>query len=341
MREVITLSEFIVQSQEQFPGATGALSSVLRAVELSAKLINREVTMAGLVDIIGTMGVKNAYGEEVAKLDDFSNEIMIRSLRNCGDCCGVASEEEEDIHVFQEELCKKGRYVVLMDPLDGSSNIDVNVSIGTIFSIFERVSPQGEVCTHEDFLQEGSKQVAAGYVVYGPSAMFVYSAGQGVHGFTLDPSIGEFCLSHQDMTTPWQGKILSINEGNTAYFSEGTKAYVNWCKEIEKESSRPYGCRYVGSMIADLHRNLIKGGIFIYPATTKSPAGKLRLLYECNPFAFLIVQAGGLATDGQRNLLDIKPKELHQRMPIFIGSGAMVEKAMEFLKVHDIEKVEA
>ncbi len=340
MREVITLNEFIFQSQEEHPEATGALSSVLRAIELSAKMINREVNMAGLVDIIGTMGVKNAYGEEVAKLDDFSNEILIKSLRNCGDCCGIASEEEQDINIFENELSKKGRYVVLMDPLDGSSNIDVNVSIGTIFSVFERISPIGELCTHEDFLQKGRKQVAAGYVVYGPSAMFIYTTGQGVHGFTLDPSIGEFCLSHRNMKTPWKGKILSINEGNTAYFSEGTKAYVNWCKEIDKESMRPYGCRYVGSMIADLHRNLIKGGIFIYPATTKSPEGKLRLLYECNPFAYLVEQAGGKATDGQVDLLDIKPTELHQRIPIFIGSGAMVEKSMEFLEIHDKRNVE-
>jgi fructose-1,6-bisphosphatase I len=319
MSDIKTLSEFIVERQADFPGSTGDLSSLLTAFRLAAKIVSREANKAGLMaDILGAAGNENVQGEDQQKLDVYANNLFIRMMRTQGAVCAVASEENDDIVHFDNG----GKYVVTMDPLDGSSNIDVNVSIGTIFSIYRRIST-GPKATLEDFLQPGSAQVAAGYIVYGSSTMLVYSTGHGVNGFTLDPSIGTFCLSHPDMKTPEEGKIYSINEGNWYEFSEGVRTYVDACKQ------KKMSARYIGSLVADFHRNLLKGGVYLYPGTTKAPNGKLRLLYEANPLAFLVEQAGGMATDGTTRILDLKPTELHQRCPLFIGSKAMVEKAMK------------
>ena len=328
---VVTLDEFIIQRQEEFQYAKGELSRLLRDIGLAAKIVNREVNKAGLVDILGTTGATNVQGEDVKKLDVFANKRFIAALKLGGECCGIASEENEDLIIIQDEISKDAKYVVALDPLDGSSNIDVNVSVGTIFSIYRRVSSSGP-STIEDFLQKGSEQAAAGYIVYGSSTMLVYTTGFGVNGFTLDPSIGEFCLSHPDMCIPKAGKIYSINQGNFISFPEGVKEYVRYCKQEDKATSRPYSLRYIGSLVADVHRNLIRGGIFIYPATKDAPRGKLRLLYECNPMSFIAEQAGGRATDGFRRILDIEPEELHQRTPIFVGSEEMVLKAEEFIR---------
>ena len=256
------------------------------------------------------------------------------ALKDSGECCGIASEEDQEIITFEDELSLDGKYIVCMDPLDGSSNIDVNVSIGTIFSIYRRISPRGEKAQLIDFLQEGNKQIAAGYIIYGSSTMLVYTTGMGVNGFTLDTSIGEFCLSHPNIKTPEEGKIYSLNEGNYNNFPEGVKKYIKYCQEKDKETKRPYSARYIGSLVADFHRNLLKGGIFIYPQTAKAPKGKLRLLYECNPIAYIAEQAGGKATDGEQRILDLKPESLHQRVPFYTGSTKMVDKAEEFLKKH-------
>ncbi len=318
MSDIKTLSEFIVERQNDFPGSTGDLSSLLTAFRLAAKIVSREANKAGLMaDILGAAGNENVQGEEQQKLDVYANNLFIRMMRTQGAVCAVASEENDDIVHFDNG----GKYVVTMDPLDGSSNIDVNVSIGTIFSVYKRLST-GPKATLEDFLQPGTAQVAAGYIVYGSSTMLVYSTGHGVNGFTLDPSIGTFCLSHPDMKTPADGKIYSINEGNWFEFSEGVRTYVDACKQ------KKMSARYIGSLVADFHRNLLKGGIYLYPGTQKAPKGKLRLLYEANPLAFLVEQAGGLATDGKQRILELKPTELHQRTPLYIGSKAMVEQAM-------------
>jgi fructose-1,6-bisphosphatase I len=328
---VVTLDEFIIQMQTDLPYAKGELSRLLRDIGLAAKVVNREVNKAGLVDILGTTGTTNVQGEEVKKLDVFANRRFIAALKLGGECCGIASEENENIIVIEDEVSKNAKYVVALDPLDGSSNIDVNISVGTIFSIYKRTSPR-DSCKVEDFLQKGSEQVAAGYVIYGSSTMLVYTTGGGVNGFTLDPSIGEFCLSHRNMQIPKMGKIYSINQGNFGSFPEGVKQYVRYCKQEDKATKRPYSLRYTGSMVADIHRTLIVGGIFIYPPTKDSPNGKLRLLYECNPMSFIVEQAGGRATNGFERILNIQPKELHQRTPIFIGSEDMVRKAEEFMK---------
>lgn len=328
----LTFDEFVILKQKEFPTASGDLSKLLRDIALACKVINREVNKAGLVDILGMTGVRNVQGEEVQKLDEFANEQMIKYLRAGGQCCAMGSEEEEDFIIVNEEHAQNAHYVVLFDPLDGSSNIDVNASIGTIFSIYKRVS-SGKP-TIEDILQAGNQLVAAGYVIYGSSTMMVYSTGHGVNGFTLDPSIGEFCLSHPNIKTPAKGKIYSINEGESNNWPSYVRSYVEHCKENVKEENRPYSLRYIGSMVADLHRNLIKGGIFIYPPTTKAPNGKLRLLYECNPMSFLVEQAGGKSTNGSQRILDIQPTELHQRVPIFIGSANMVDKIPSFITQH-------
>ncbi|NOZ47991.1 MAG: class 1 fructose-bisphosphatase [Chlorobi bacterium] len=328
----ITLNEFIIQRQTNFPYAKGELSRLLSHIGIAAKIINREVNKAGLVDILGETGTTNVQGESVKKLDVFSDQQLIAALKASGECCGIASEENQEIVTFDDELSLDGKYIVCMDPLDGSSNIDVNVSIGTIFSIYRRISPRGEKAKIEDFLQKGTEQVAAGYVIYGSSTMMVYTTGLGVTGFTLDPSIGEFCLSHMRIDTPENGKIYSINEGNYIKFPEGVKKYIKYCQEKDDATNRPFTSRYIGSLVADFHRNLLKGGIFIYPETATNPSGKLRLLYECNPIAFLAEQAGGKATDGKRRILEIQPKTLHQRVPFYTGSRLMVEKAEEFLE---------
>ncbi len=329
-KRVITLEEYTIQKQKDFPNATGDLSKLLRDIGLAAKIVNKQVNKAGLVDILGTTGGNNLHGDEVKKLDIFANEEFISSLTHGGQCCGIASEENEEFIVINDEISRNAKYVVSIDPLDGSSNIDVNVSIGTIFSIYRRLSFSGS-CVLEDFLQKGTQQVAAGYIIYGSSTMMVYTTGYGVNGFTLDPSIGEFCLSHPDIKTPESGKMYSINQGNFVNFEEGIRNYIRYCEGREEKDQEPYSLRYIGSMVADFHRNLINGGIFIYPKTKSRPKGKLRLLYECNPLSFVAEQAGGKASNGFKRILEIEPLELHQRTPILIGSKSMVEKAEEFI----------
>lgn len=333
---VLTLNEFIIERQSEFPYAKGELSRLLSHIGIAAKIVHREVNKAGLVDILGEVGDINVQGEAQKKLDVFADEQFISALMASGECCGIASEENQDIVTFDGELAKDGKYIVTMDPLDGSSNIDVNVSIGTIFAIYRRISPRGHKAKLEDFLQEGTKQVAAGYIIYGSSTMLVYTTGRGVNGFTLDPSIGEFCLSHRQIKTPPRGKIYSINEGNYIKFPEGVKQYIKYCQEMDEETERPFSSRYIGSLVADFHRNLLKGGIFLYPSTASYPRGKLRLLYECNPISFLAEQAGGRATDGRgRRIMDIKPESLHQRVPFYVGSRQMVERAEDFILKYD------
>lgn len=323
-RHILTLDEFTIQQLRQFPQATGELSSLLRDIGLASKRVNVEVNKAGLVDILGDAGTMNVQGEEVKKLDVYANNQFMGVLQHGISCAGIASEELDDFVAFDDEVSKNSKYVCLFDPLDGSGNIDVNVSIGTIFSIYRRVSDRGTLVTREDFLQRGRDQVAAGYVVYGSSTMLVYATRRGVNGFTLDPSIGEFCLSHPDIKCPEKGKIYSVNHGNFFQYDEGVKKYINLCQNKTKENGGPYTQRYIGSMVSDVHRNLIKGGIFMYPGTTDKPKGKLRLLYECNPFAFIVEAAGGRATNGKQSILDIVPTELHQRTPLFIGSKNMM-----------------
>ncbi len=328
---VITLGQFIIERQADFPYAKGELSRLLRDIGIAAKIVNREVNKAGLVDILGDMGASNVQGEEQKKLDVFANEQFIAALSSGGECCAVASEENEELIHISSEVSKNAKYVVCIDPLDGSSNIDVNVSIGTIFSIYRRTSLSGPIGM-DDFMQKGTEQVAAGYVIFGSSTMLVYTTGRGVNGFTLDPSIGEFCLSHPDMKLPAKGNIYSINEGNYVHFPDGVKQYIKYCQVEDAATKRPYSSRYIGSLVADFHRNLLKGGIYIYPATAKSPNGKLRLLYECNPLAWIAEQAGGRASDGHQRIMELQPTSLHQRTPLFIGSTEMVKLAEEMMQ---------
>ncbi|MGM5630181.1 class 1 fructose-bisphosphatase [Apibacter raozihei] len=325
-----TLGEFIIEKQADFQYSSGELSRLLSSIRLAAKVVNQEVNKAGLVDIIGAMGNQNVQGEEQQKLDVFANEVFIAALNNREVVCGVASEENEDfINVKPGTNSHKSKYVVLIDPLDGSSNIDVNVNVGTIFSIYRRVSEEGPVQL-EDFLQPGNKQVAAGYVVYGSSTMLVYTTGNGVNGFTLDPALGVFYLSHPDIKIPETGKIYSVNEGNYIKFPQGIKDYIKYCQEENED--RPYTSRYIGSLVADFHRNMLKGGIYLYPSYSHAPKGKLRLLYECNPMAYLAEQAGGKASDGFTRIMDLTPTELHERTPFVCGSKNMVDKVEEFMK---------
>jgi fructose-1,6-bisphosphatase I len=330
-RKVQTLDEFTIQQLRDFPNATGELSNLLRNIGLAAKRINVEVNKAGLVDILGEAGTINVQGEEVKKLDVFANDQFIRVLQHGISCAGIASEELDDFVAFDDAKSVNSKYVCLFDPLDGSANIDVNVSIGTIFSIYRRLSPLGTVVTSEDYLQPGNQQVAAGYVVYGSSTMLVYATRRGVNGFTLDPSIGEWTLSHPDIKCPETGKIYSVNHGNFFQYDEGVKNYITVCQKKNKTNGGPYTQRYIGSMVSDVHRNLIKGGIFMYPGTIDKPKGKLRLLYECNPFAFIVTVAGGKATNGKIRILDVIPSELHQRTPFFVGSKTMMEELETYL----------
>lgn len=326
-----TLGEFIVEKQQDFPHATGELTALLSAIKLGAKIIHRDINKAGLVDILGTSGAENVQGEVQMKLDLYANEKLKAAMKARGEIAGIASEEEDEIVIFDGERAENAKYVILMDPLDGSSNIDVNVSVGTIFSIYRRTSPLGQPVTEADFLQPGNRQVAAGYVVYGSSTMLVYTTGAGVHAFTYDPSLGVFCLSHEKVRFPAKGNMYSINEGNYIKFPLGVKKYIKYCQEQDEATQRPYTSRYIGSLVADFHRNLLKGGIYIYPSTATHPNGKLRLLYECNPMAFLAEQAGGKASDGKNRILDIIPQKLHERAPFFVGNSSMVEDAERFI----------
>jgi fructose-1,6-bisphosphatase I len=331
MKQVITLGQFIIERQADFPYAKGELSRLLRDIGIAAKIVNREVNKAGLVDILGEQGTTNIQGEDVKKLDVYANDQFIAALASGGETCAIASEENDDFVPVTTAVSKNAKYIVCIDPLDGSSNIDVNVSIGTIFSIYRRTTVD-QPPSDTDFFQQGTAQVAAGYVIYGSSTMLVYTTRCGVNGFTLDPSIGEFCLSHPDMKCPENGAVYSMNEGNYAHFPDGVKQYIKYCQVEDKATKRPYSSRYIGSLVADFHRNLLKGGIFIYPSTAKAPKGKLRLLYECNPLALIIEQAGGRASDGKDRILEQTPTTLHQRTPLFIGSANMVAKAEEFMR---------
>ncbi len=326
-----TLGEFIIEHQTAFKYSSGELSKLINAIRLAAKVVNHEVNKAGLVDILGMAGDTNIQGEDQQKLDVLAHEKFIQTLSNREIVCGIASEEEEDyISINSQDKNHQNKYVVLIDPLDGSSNIDVNVSVGTIFSIYRRVTSVGTPVTLNDFLQAGKNQVAAGYIIYGTSTMLVYTTGHGVNGFTLNPAIGTFYLSHPNMKFPETGTIYSVNEGNYTHFPQGVKDYIKYCQM--EEGDRPYTSRYIGSLVSDFHRNMIKGGIYMYPKSAKAVNGKLRLLYECNPMAFLAEQAGGKASDGFTRILDIQPTELHQRVPFFCGSKTMVEKAEEFMR---------
>lgn len=316
----IALDRFIKNNQEQFQFASGELSQLLRDIALASKVVNREVNKAGLIDIMGAAGSQNTGGEQQQKLDVLANIRFTRALTKGGEVCALISEETESF----VDLNNEGKYVIAIDPLDGSSNIDVNVSIGTIFSIYRRVSPVGTPIQDSDILQRGTEQVAAGYILYGSSTMLVYTTGHGVNGFTYEPSLGEYFLSHPDLEMPVDGKIYSINEGMAKSFTEPVKQYIEFCKE------KNYSARYIGSLVADFHRNMLKGGIYIYPATAKDTKGKLRLMYECNALAFIAEQAGGRASDGKQRILELNPMDLHQRTPFFVGSKSMVEKAESF-----------
>ena len=330
-RNVRTLDEFTIQQMRDFPNATGELSNLLRDIGLAAKRVNVEVNKAGLVDILGDADMVNIQGEDVKKLDVYANNQFMGVLKHGISCAGIGSEEIDDFIAFDDPVSNNSKYVVMFDPLDGSGNIDVNVSIGTIFAVYRRVTPKGAPVTREDFLQAGIRQVAAGYIVYGSSTMMVYATRRGVNGFTLDPSIGEFSLSHPDIRCPDFGRIYSVNHGNFFRYEKPVQAYIDHCQRKDKHNGGPYTQRYIGSMVSDLHRNLIKGGIFMYPGTTDKPGGKLRLMYECNPFAFIVEVAVGRATDGTQRILDIVPTGLHQRSPLFIGSRGMMDEMDGFL----------
>ncbi len=325
----MTLERFIRQQEEKFPQATGEFTNVLFALTLAAKLVWREVSKAGLVNILGTTDQTNISGDILKKLDIFADETIRRTMFYTGHLCAMASEESNGL-IEMPNKYNNGKYVLIYDPLDGSSNIDANITIGTIFSIFKRVTTFGQG-NLEDCLQPGYKQVAAGYIIYGTSTMFVYTTGQGVHGFTLDPSVGEFLLSNENIKIPQRGKFYSVNEGNYNLWDPKFQKYINYLKEIDKSSGRPYSLRYIGTMVGDIHRTLLYGGIFIYPADKKNPNGKLRLMYECNPMSYIVEQAGGRAINGEKRILEIQPDSLHQKTPIFIGSSEEVTLCEKFL----------
>ena len=328
--KIQTLGEFIIENQNSFKYSSGELSRLINSIRLAAKVVNHEVNKAGLVNILGNSGQVNTQGESQQKLDVYANEKFIQMLTNRNIVCGIASEEEDEfISINSLNSQNQNKYVVLIDPLDGSSNIDVNVSVGTIFSIYRRVTPLGNEVTIDDFLQKGEEQVAAGYVIYGTSTMLVYTTGDGVNGFTLNPAIGTFYLSHPNLKFPEDGNIYSINEGNYSHFPLGIKKYIKFCQE--QNNNRPYISRYIGSLVSDFHRNMIKGGIYLYPQSLNYPNGKLRLLYECNPMAFLAEQANGSAIDGYKRILEIQPNSLHQRVPFVCGSSKMVRDVEKFM----------
>lgn len=326
----LTLGEFLIGRPGDFAYENAELGQLLNAIRLAGKVVSHTIRRAGLVDITGTIGTTNVQGEAQQKLDIFANDAFINTLTNRDIVCGIVSEENEEmISISGANNRNQNKYVVVIDPLDGSSNIDVNITVGTIFGIYHRVSPVGTPVTEEDFLQPGNLQVAAGYIAYGTSTMMVYTTGNGVNGFTLNPAIGTYYLSHPDIQIPEKGSIFSVNEGGYVHFPQGVKNYIKYCQAEEED--RPYTSRYVGSMVADIHRTLLLGGIYFYPQSTGKPEGKLRLLYECSPFAFLIEQAGGRASNGSQRIMDIKPTDIHQRMPFFGGSTAMVERAEAFI----------
>lgn len=325
-----TLGEFLIGRPGDFQYENAELGQLLNAIRLAGKVVSHEIRKAGLVDITGTIGTTNVQGEEQKVLDVFANKAFINTLTNRDIVCGIVSEEDEEmISISGANGRNQNKYVVVIDPLDGSSNIDVNITVGTIFGIYHRISPIGTPVTEEDFLQPGNMQVAAGYIAYGTSTMMVYTTGNGVNGFTLNPAIGTYYLSHPDIRIPEMGKIYSVNEGGYTHFPSGVKNYIKYCQQ--EEDDRPYTSRYVGSMVADIHRTMLLGGIYFYPPSTGKPDGKLRLLYECNPFAFLLEQAGGRASNGYQRIMDLKPTDIHQRMPFFGGSVEMVKKAESFL----------
>ncbi len=329
--QIITLTRHIIEEQRKYPTATGKFTDLMNDIAFAAKLISYHVNKAGLMDILGETDNINVQGEIVKKLDVFANETLIKALDHNGHTCVMASEEEEDIIPIPDAY-PLGKYVVVFDPLDGSSNIDANVSVGTIFSVYHRVTPEGRAGAVEDCLQPGIKQVCAGYVIYGSSTMLVYTTGNGVHGFTLDPSYGEFILSHPNIRIPKKGKIYSVNESYFAFWDEPVRKYIQYIKQVDGETNRPMNSRYIGSLVSDFHRNLLYGGIFLYPPSTKAPSGKLRLIYEANPLAFIVEQAGGRAIDGQKRILEIVPEKLHQRVPLYIGSPDDVQLLEEFLQ---------
>lgn len=325
-----TLGEFIIENQKEFQYSSGELSRLFNAIKLAAKVVSYKVNKAGLVDIIGGVGEKNVQGEDQQKLDIYANKVFIETIINRQIVCGITSEENDDFITVQgSENGQDNKYILLVDPLDGSSNIDVNVAVGTIFSIYRRISEVGTPAILEDFLQPGVNQVAAGYIIYGTSTMLVYTTGHGVNGFTLNPAIGTFYLSHPKIKFPEDGTTYSVNEGNYIHFPQGIKDYIKYCQK--EEENRPYSSRYIGSLVSDMHRNMLKGGIYMYPASGKTANGKLRLLYECNPMAFITEQAGGKASDGVSRIMEIEPTSLHERVPFYSGSKKMVEKVEEFL----------
>jgi len=327
MNRIVTLDEFILRRQQDFPLAKGELTGLLRDIGVAAKIVNREVNKAGLLSILGVADAENASGDVVQKLDLYANDKLIDCLKNSGECCGVASEENEDFIPFPVLASKSAKYVVVFDPLDGSSNIDVNVSVGTIFGIYRRISEPSEPCQLQDFLQKGTELVAAGYVLYGTSTLLVYSTGDGVNGFTLDPTIGEFCLSHRSIKIPERGNYYSVNQGYYLKFDVEMRRFIDHCSDMNLR------LRYIGSMVSDIHRILFQGGIFLYPNTRKYPQGKLRLLYECNPLSFIVEQAGGKAISCQlKRILDLEMKELHQKVTIAMGSPAMVDDMKAFVE---------
>lgn len=332
-KKFITLYRHIIEQERKYPNATGQLSDLLADIALACKLISLEVNRAGLIDILGFTGTENVHGEHVKKLDVFAHDMLVRAMEVSGHLCAIASEESEDFIPVTEKLMggkPMSKYIVHFDPLDGSSNIDANISIGTIFSIYRRVSESGPG-TLEDCLQQGIKQVAAGYVMYGSSTILVYTTGQGVHGFTLDPSVGEFLLFYENILMPKKSNTYSINEGNYSKWDKNLQKYIDYLKSDDKEKGLPYTARYVGSLVADFHRNLLYGGIFMYPSDNKHSNGKLRLLYEANPLAFICEQAGGKATNGNERILEVVPLDLHQKTPLFIGSEDDVNEVEKFL----------
>ena len=327
MNRIVTLDEFIIKRQKDFPFASGELTGLLRDIGVAAKIVNREVNKAGLLNILGVADAHNATGDEVQKLDLYANDKLIDCLSNSGECCGIASEENEDFIPIPSVGSKESKYVVVFDPLDGSSNINVNVSVGTIFGIYRRKSPASGPCELQDFLQKGAEMVAAGYVLYGTSTLLVYTTGRGVNGFTLDPTIGEFCLSHKDIRIPARGNYYSVNQGYYLKFDVEMRRFIDHCSDLNLR------LRYIGSMVSDIHRILFQGGIFLYPNTRKYPFGKLRLVYECNPLSFIVEQAGGRAVTCELDrVLDVPVNDLHQRATIAIGSPDMVEEMKSFVQ---------